>query len=71
MKKNDLTIKDRSELELMLQELRGTLAQLTFDLADKKLKRTSDIRKTKLQIARVLTRLADASAKRAAITTAK
>ena len=61
MKKHDMTMKTRSELEQMLQELRGTLAQLTFDLADKKLKRTSDIRQTRLQIARVLT----------AITTAK
>ena len=55
MKKHDITNKTRTELEQMLQELRARLAQLRFDLADKKLKRTSDIRSTKTQIARVLT----------------
>jgi ribosomal protein L29 len=55
MKKHDLTNKTQTELEQTLQELRAKLAQLRFDLADKKLKRTSDIRSTKLQIARILT----------------
>jgi ribosomal protein L29 len=57
MKKHDLNDKTKTELESMLSELRGTLAQLRFDLADKKLKRTSDIPATKLQIARILTAL--------------
>lgn len=55
MKKHDLTNKTQTELEQELAELRDKLAQLRFDLADKKLKRTSDIRATKLQIARILT----------------
>jgi len=57
MKQHDLTTKTRTELEQMLQESRAKLAQMRFDLADKKLKRTSDIRATKLQIARILTTL--------------
>jgi ribosomal protein L29 len=61
MKKQDLTIKTRTELEQMLADLQGALAQLRFDLADKKLKRTSDIHQTKIQIARVLTVLKTAA----------
>ena len=55
MKKNDLTTKTKAELELMLGELRGKLAQFRFDLADKKLKRTSDVREVRRQIARIMT----------------
>jgi len=71
MKKQDLTTLNRTELEHKLQELQGKLAQMRFDLADKNLKRTSDIRATKVQIARILTRLAEAPAKRAVLKTAK
>ncbi len=55
MKKEDLKTKTRPELERMLGELHARLAQLRFDLADKKLKRTSDIHATRVQIARVMT----------------
>jgi ribosomal protein L29 len=55
MKKIDLKTKSRAELEQMLQEAHNTLSQLRFDLADKKLKRTSDIHATKIQVARILT----------------
>lgn len=57
MKKHDLTTKTKAELETSIQELRAALAQLKFDLADKKLKRTSDIRRTRLEIARAMTAL--------------
>lgn len=55
MKQNDLTTKTKTELELSLQQLRARLAQFRFDLADKKLKRTSDVRQTRREIARTLT----------------
>ncbi len=60
MKKHDLTSKTKTELETELQELRAKLAQYRFDLADKKLKRTSDIKQAKLQVARILTVLPNA-----------
>ncbi len=48
-----------SEKELLnnLTELRGRLMQLSFDLANKKLKDTSEISKTKKEIAQILTAL--------------
>lgn len=55
MKKNDLSTKTASELHAMLQEARAKIAQFRFDLADKKLKRTSDIAITRRQIARIMT----------------
>ena len=61
MKKNDLTIKTRTELETMLSAAQNKLSQLRFDLADKKLKRTSDIRVVKVEIARILTVLKKAN----------
>lgn len=57
MKKNDLTTHNATELHRMLAEARAKMAQLRFDLADKKLKRTSDILATRRQIARILTAL--------------
>lgn len=57
MNKNDLTIKNAAELHTMLADARAKMAQLHFDLADKKLKRTSDIAATRRLIARVLTAL--------------
>lgn len=57
MKKNDLTTKNHAELEQQLLQAQNKLSQLRFDLADKKLKRTSDIRTTKVEIARILTAL--------------
>lgn len=61
MKKNDLTTKSRAELELQLTQAQNKLSQMRFDLADKKLKRTSDIRATKVEIARILTALKKAN----------
>lgn len=58
MKKHDLTTKTKAELEQQLQTLVSSLAQMKFDVADKKLKRTSDIRNTRRQVARIKTALA-------------
>jgi len=41
----------------MLDDLKARLMQLSFDLADKKLKDTSRIGKAKKEIARILTEL--------------
>jgi ribosomal protein L29 len=61
MKKTDMTTKSRTELETQLTAAQNKLSQLRFDLADKKLKRTSDIRATKVEIARILTALRNAT----------
>lgn len=55
MKTTDLKTRTATELHTMLQEARAKMAQLKFDLADKKLSRTSDIEATRRQIARILT----------------
>ncbi|MEK7638415.1 MAG: 50S ribosomal protein L29 [Patescibacteria group bacterium] len=55
MKKTDLTTHNAAELQTMLEEARARVAQYRFDLADKKLKRTSDIAATRRLIARILT----------------
>ena len=57
MKKNDLGTTSATELHVMLSAERAKLSQLRFDLADKKLKRTSDIDITRRKIARILTAL--------------
>jgi ribosomal protein L29 len=57
MKKNDLTTSNAAELQHMLMEARAKLSQLQFDLADKKLKNTSEIEQTRRLIARLLTAL--------------
>jgi ribosomal protein L29 len=57
MKRESLTIKTADELRQMLAESRIALAKLRFDLADKKLQRTSDIGKTRRTIARIMTAL--------------
>lgn len=51
----ELQSKSRSELEATLIQLRTTLVQLQFDLADAKVKDFSAIAKTKRDIARILT----------------
>lgn len=61
MKREDLTNKNAAELHTMLEEQRSKLAQMRFDAADKKLKRTSDLRKVRLTIARILTALKTAN----------
>ena len=55
MKRIDTNNKSKEELTNALKELRGKLAQLNFDLAEKKLKDTTELRKTKKDIARLLT----------------
>lgn len=57
MKKNDMTNRSAAELQNMLSDARGRIAQFRFDLADKKLKRTSDIGITRRSIARIMTAL--------------
>ena len=57
MKRDDLTTKTAAELHALLEEERSRLAQLRFDLADKNLKRTSDIRTARRRIARIQTAL--------------
>ena len=66
MTKNQLNNLERPELATMLTKEQATLAQLRFDLADRKLKRTSDIPQTRRTIARILTRLAELSRSQAA-----
>ncbi len=45
------------ELKKVLDDLKAKLMQLSFDLADKKLKDSSQIGKAKKEIARILTEL--------------
>jgi ribosomal protein L29 len=60
MNKEDFKVKTAAELQTMLAEHQARLGQLRFDLADKKLKRTSDIEVTRRTIARILTALKSA-----------
>ncbi len=55
MATNDYNLKSAAELRVLVDAERAKLAQFRFDLADKKLKRTSDIAKAKRTIARMLT----------------
>lgn len=57
MKKNDLKNNTATELQTMLAEASAKLSQLRFDLADKKLKRTSEVGVTRRLIARIHTAL--------------
>ncbi len=57
MKQQEIKNKDRKELMALLAELQGKLNQLSFELAEKKVKDVSQIGKTKKDIARVLTEL--------------
>ena len=54
----DTNNKTQEELSGSLTELRAKLTQLEFDRADKKLKDVSQFKKTKKDIARILTVLA-------------
>ncbi len=53
----DFKNKEAKELTQILKELKAKLMQAGFDLADNKMKDTSQIKKTKKDIARVLTEL--------------
>lgn len=57
MKTTDLKHQSAAELKHQLETARAKLSQLRFDLADKKLKRTSDVEATRRLIARILTAL--------------
>lgn len=57
MKVSDLENKTKDELNQVLADLRSKLLKLNFDLADNKVKDVSQFRKTKKDIARVLTTL--------------
>ncbi len=55
MKKNDLNNKSKDELNGMLEVLKSKLLQFNFELGEKRLKDFSQIKKTKKEIARILT----------------
>lgn len=55
MKINDLNNKSKDELNQLLVDLRAKILKLNFDLADNKVKDVSQVKKTKKDIARVLT----------------
>lgn len=57
MKINDLNNKSKDELNLLLVDLRAKILKLNFDLADNKVKDVSQVKKTRKDIARVLTLL--------------
>lgn len=57
MKYSELTTKTPQELRTMADELRVQMGRMKFDLADRKLKKTSDLQETRRQIARILTAL--------------
>lgn len=57
MKVNELKQKSPLELQKILQDSRENLRQLRFDLASGKVKNVREIRKTRKDIARILTLL--------------
>lgn len=58
MKQKEITAKSKPELTKLLSELRETLRDLRFKVANKQLKNVRQIRDAKKTIARILTRLA-------------
>jgi ribosomal protein L29 len=63
MKFSELQVKGSDELQGMLKELQAKLLQMRFDLAEKRLKDVSQIKKTKITIAQILTALKTQSQK--------
>ena len=55
MKFNELKNISKDELNKLASDLRAKLLKLNFDLADNKVKDVSQIKKTKKDVARVLT----------------
>jgi len=55
MKKIDLQNKTKEELNTMLNDLKSKLLQFNFELGEKRLKDFSQVKKTKKEIARILT----------------
>jgi len=55
MKAKEIREKNKEELEVMLKDSRAKLMQARFDLSSRQLRDSSDVKKTKKDIARVLT----------------
>ena len=55
MKKLDFQNKTNEELIIMLKDLKAKLLQFNFELGEKRLKDFSQVKKTKKEIARILT----------------
>ncbi len=55
MKITEIRKKSKSELDKLLQESKNKIRALRFDLASGKVKNVREIRKTKKDIARILT----------------
>jgi len=64
MKAKELREKTKAQLEKILKEKREKLFKLKLDLAERKLKNFREIRKTKRDIARILTILREKCQKR-------
>ena len=58
MEKKELIQKTKEELQEMLAEYREKIRQLRFDIAAGKMKKVSDVQRTRRAIARILTILA-------------
>ncbi len=57
MKNADLKNNTKEELNAMLKDMRAKLLQFNFELGEKRLKDFSQVKKTKREIARILTAL--------------
>lgn len=55
MKVKEIREKSKEELEVMLKDARAKLTQASFDLNTRQLRDTSEIKKAKKDIARILT----------------
>ncbi len=55
MKKIDLQNKTSEELSTMLKDFKAKLLQFNFELGEKRLKDFSQVKKTKKNVARILT----------------
>lgn len=64
MKTKELRVKSEEELQKLLQERRGELRQLRFKVVRKEAKDTSEVRKIKRDIARVLSILHEEGSKK-------
>ena len=55
MKKLDLNNKTNEEMGVIMKDLKAKLLQFNFELGEKRLKDFSQVKKTKKEIARILT----------------
>lgn len=55
MRQIDLQNKTREELNTIMSDLKAKLLQFNFELGEKRLKDSSQVKKTKKEIARILT----------------